>query len=161
MPSGAVLALSPTVSAVAVAPRGPGNQGLIARAFRRFAALGGGDAVAAERAAAGRAFDAPATFIPGPFPPVNAGANATAVDPNAFATGKVVVFIAESPEEAAKARAASPSVAQPSPLAAGRSTPFLDALLAPPTSKYEQDHSMGYWAAEDVITAWVGPWGLF
>lgn len=161
VPSGAVLALSPTVSAVAVAPRGPGNQGLIARAFRRVAALGRGDTVSAERTAAGRAFDGRATFVPGPFPRFNANGNATEVDFNPFTAGKIVVFVAESPEQAARARAASPSVAQPSPLDTRKSTPFLNALLSPsPTSEEQpQDPAMGYWAAEDVVTAWVGPRG--
>ena len=178
VPSGAALALSPTVTAVAVAPRGPGNQGMIVRAFRRFAALGRGDAVAAERSGGGRAFDARVNFIPAPFPRVNPEGDAAAVDPNPFSAGKVVIFVAESPEAAARARAASPSVAQRSPLAAGASTPFLDSLLFADASapaapaplrnnnnktssssqQQKENPALAYWAAEDVITAWVGPW---
>jgi hypothetical protein len=158
VPSGAVLALSPTVSAVAIAPRAAGNQGLIVRAFRRFAALGSGDAAAAERSAAGRAFDARVTFIPAPFPRVNAAGDAAAVDhPNPHPAGKVVLLVAESPEAAAGARAAAPSVAPPSPLAAGAATPHLDALLLQ-TQGEKEDTALGFWAAEDVVTAWVGPW---
>lgn len=156
VPSGAVLALSPTVSAVVVAPRAPGNQGLIVRAFRRFAALAGGDTAGAERTAAGRAFDARVTFIPAPFPRVNPTGDAATVDPNPHPAGKIVVFVAETAEAAAKARAASPSVAQPSPLAAGVATPYLDTLLQ--HNKQENETAVSFWAAEDVVTSWVGPW---
>ena len=142
----------------AIAPRAAGNQGLIVRAFRRFAALGSGDAAAAERSAAGRAFDARVTFIPAPFPRVNAAGDAAAVDhTNPHPAGKVVLLVAESPEAAAGARAAAPSVAPPSPLAAGAATPHLDALLLQ-TQGEKEDTALGFWAAEDVVTAWVGPW---
>jgi len=162
VPSGAVLALSPTVTAVAVAPRAAGNQGAIVRAFRRFAALSRGDTVSAERSAGGRAFDAPVTFVPAPFPRVSPAGNATAAENNPFPEGKVVLFVAASAEAAAKARAASPSVARPSPLAAGVATPFLDALLASSSSsKNVVDPTVARGAAEEVITAWVGPWRPF
>lgn len=188
IPSGSVLALSPTVTAVAVAPRGPGNQGWIVRAFRRFARLSQGDVAGAERIAAGRNFDARVTFIPAPFPLLNPEGNATysRAARNEFRAGKLVVFTAESPQEAASARAASPAVAEPKVLtaataktakttttatttkaAAAASTPYLDALLASSpsssssnssTSVPPQEKYLDYWATEDVINAWVGPW---
>ena len=163
VPSGAALALSPTVTAVAVAPRAPGNQGMIVRAFRRFEALGRGDTVAAERSGGGRAFDARVTFVPAPFPQTDPAGNAAAVDINPYPAGKVVLFVAESPEAAARARAASPSVAQRSPLAAGAATPYLDALFRADsstltTAQKQEDPALGYWVAEDVVTSWVGPW---
>lgn len=167
VPSGAALALSPTVTAVAVAPRAPGNQGMIIRAFRRFGALvGRGDAVAAERSGGGRAFDARVTFVPLPFPlQTDPSGIASAVDSNPYPAGKIVLFVAESAEAAARARAASPSVARPSPLAAKAATPYLDELLRESGSNSQEkqnnqkeDPALGYWAAEDVVTSWVGPW---